>query len=313
MTSTGSVLQVWACLVFLIPGPVQAQTVTGNSSWLDSSYDYLTSTTDSLAQRFDAFFGEVDAERESADSVLRLVGESEWSEDDGTNAKLRLKGKVDLPRLSHRLSVVFGEEDDYRSDVLPPEGASDGDVGVQYRLIDLARSRLDASIGANASLDFRANLRYRFVRPVGERLRFRFTERIYLKEGDGAGSITRGDLDYRVGEKGILRFTSDMEYGEETDGTEWGSRISYLHQLNAREAIGSFAAVSGQTDPGAQANVYAVGIRYRRNVLRPWIFIEAEPAHLWRRDDEEEPRRGVWALTFRIEFREEIGNRRATR
>jgi len=299
---------VTACLLH---GNARADAVSARTSWLDSSYDYVTSRTDALAQRVDSFFGEADAERESADSVLRLVGESGWSEDDGADTRLRLKGKVDLPQLSHRLSLVFGEEDDYRSDVLPPAGDADGDIGVQYRLLDAARSRLDASFGANSSLDFHLNLRYRFMRPLGESFRVRFTERVYLKEGDGAGSITRGDLDYRISEKGLLRFTSDVEYGEETDGAEWGTRLSFLRQIDAQQAISAFAAVSGQTDPGARANVYAAGIRYRRNVLRPWIFVELEPARLWRREDEASARQGVWAATLRIELREEIGNRRA--
>ena len=311
MTRPGSIFRGGILLACCVPLAADAGGTTPAPTWLDSSYDYLTTKTDTLAERFDAFFGEADAERESADSVLRLVSEAEWSGDDGLDTKVRLRGKVDLPRLNRRLSLVIGEEDDYRSDVLPPSAASDGDVGVQYRVLDLARSRLDASIGANASLDFRANLRYRFLQPVGERLRFRLTERLYLKEGDGAGSITRGDIDYRLGDKGLLRFTSDMEYGEETDGAEWGSRLSYLRQLAPSKAVSGFVAVSGQTDPGARANVYATGIRFRRSLLRPWIFVEAEPAHLWRRDDEFSPREGVWAITLRIELREEIGNRRA--
>lgn len=306
--------RVFCGMLALLLGPfAAAQTASERPrSWLDNSYDYVTTTTDTLAQRFDAFFGEADAERESADSVLRLVNEFEWSEDDGTGAKVRLRGKVDLPRLNRRLSVVFGEENDYRNDILPPAGASDSDVGIQYRVLDFARSRIDASVGTNASLDFRSSLRYRYVRPVGERLRLRFTERLYLEEGDGAGTITRGDIDYRVNPSGILRLTADMEYGQETDGTEWGSRVSYLHQLNPKEALGYFAAVSGQTDPGASANTYALGLRYRRSIFRPWIFVEAEPAHLWRRETIDDPRRPVWAISFRIEFLEDIANRRAS-
>ncbi len=304
----------WGAIAIALCFPVAAQTPpeTREHSWIDSSYDYVTGTTDSLAQRFDSFFGEADSERESADSVLRLVSEYQWSEDDGSETRLRLRGKVDLPRLNRRVSVVFGEENDYRNDVLPPTASAEGDVGIQYRVLDYARSRLDFSIGTNASLDFRAGLRYRYVRPLGERLRLRLTERLYLKEGDGAGTISRGDIDYRLGENRLLRFTSDMEYGEETDGAEWGTRLSYLKQINPKEALSYFAAVSGQTDPSSRTEAYAIGLRYRRNVFRPWIFVEAEPAHLWRREGVDEPREPVWAISFRIEFLEELGNRRAS-
>ena len=301
------------CLFLLCPFAAAQTASQAPRSWIDNSYDYVTTTTDTLAQRFDSFFGEPDAARESADSVLRLVSEAEWTEDQGTDTKLRLRGKVDLPRLNQRLSLVFGEENDFRNDVLPRSGPDEGDVGIQYRLLDIARSRIDVSAGTNASLDFRTSVRYRYMRPVGERLRLRFTERLYLKESDGAGSITRGDVDFKLSTDSLLRFTADMEYGEETDGTEWGGRFSYLRQINQSAALGYFAAVSGQSDPGARANTYAVGLRYRRNIFRPWIFVEAEPAHLWRRETLSDPRDPVWAISFRIEFLEDIANRRASR
>jgi hypothetical protein len=47
----------------------------GDRSWVDASYEYVTNQTDTLAQQLDSFFGEADAERESADSVLRLQSE----------------------------------------------------------------------------------------------------------------------------------------------------------------------------------------------------------------------------------------------
>ena len=291
------------------PAVAQPPVPESDLTWVDTSYEYVTTRADTLAQQFDSFFGEADAERESADSVLRLLSEYDWNEQEQSDARIRLRGKVDLPQLNRRLSLVFGEENDYRSDVLPSTGEQDGDVGLQYRVLDHARSRLDLSFGTNASLDFHTSLRYRYLRPINDRLRFRFTERLYLKEGDGTGSIARGDIDYNFSTDRILRFTSDVEYGQETDGAEWGSRLSYLLKTSPRAALSYFVAVSGQTEPRQLTDAYAIGVRYRRNVLRPWIFVEVEPSHLWRRETVDDRREPAWAISFRLELLEEIRNR----
>lgn len=280
----------------------------GARNWADASYEYVTSRADSLAQRLDAFFGVPTSDQEAADSVLRLQLEYEWDEDDGSKLKPRLRGKVDLPRIDKRLSLVFSEEDDERRDVLPDLERQEGDVALQYRVREREHSRLYFSVGTNASLEFRTSLRYKYVYPISRDWRVQFTERIYYKEDDGFGTITRGDLDYSLSDDRIVRWTTDAEYGEETDGTEWGTRLSYQLRLNDKEALAYFGAVSAQTDPQF-IGAYSVGFRYRRNVFRPWIFFEIEPAHLWRREYSGASREPVWLLTFRLELLEEIQNR----
>lgn len=281
----------------------------GAQSWVDDSYEYVTSRTDRLAQRLDTFFGDPKSDLESADSVLRLLGELEEDQKDGSDSKIRLRGKVDLPRIDRRLSLVFFEEGEDRRDVAPPGEREDSDVGLQYRLSERERSRLYFSVGTNASLEFRTSLRYRYQYPLSENLLARFSERLYYKEDDGLGTITRVDLDYALTDNRILRWTADADYGEETDGAEWGTRISYFISLNDREAISPFAAISGQTDPEDYTSAYELGVRYRRNVFRPWIFFEVEPAHTWRRESAQDDRDPAWVLTLRLELLEELGNR----
>lgn len=279
--------------------------------WADASYEYLTTRADRLAQRIDSFFAEPDTERESADSVLRLMGEYEWDEDSGTDTKVRLRGKVDLPELDRRLSIVLGEDDDFRRDVGPPGERQDSSVGLQYRIAERPYSRLNFSVGTNASLEFRSALRYRYQQPIGEDLRFRLTERLYFKEDDGFGTLTRTDLDYHLGEQRIVRLTGEVDYGEETDGAEWATRLSYYLMADERKALSGFGAVSGRTDPGPFTDAYALGVRYRRSVFRPWMFVELEPSHQWRKSGPDEPREPAWVVTFRVEFLEELQNRRA--
>ena len=289
-----------------VPEPV-------DESWVDDSYEYVTSRTDSLAVWLDSFFAVPEADLESADSVLRLRTEYQWDEEDGGDAKIRLRGKVDLPRINRRLSLVFSEEDEDRDQVIPGEDHNDSDVGLQYRLSERTHSRLYLSVGTNSSLDFKSSLRYRFVYPISQDWRWQFSERLYYTQGDGFGTLSRADLDYSLSDNRIIRWTNQVDYGEETDGLEWGSKLNYRIRLSEKDALSYFAGVSGETDPYHLTKNYAVGVRYRLNLFRPWIFFEIEPSHQWRRDSTEEERYSAWVVTFRLEFLEELKNRHASR
>jgi len=295
------------------PGECEGGAAVPAETWVDDSYEYVTSRTDALAVWLDSFFGTVTSDMESADSVLRLRTDFEWDEEDGEDYKVRLRGKVDLPRLDERLSLVFSEEDEEREEVIPNSAGHDDDVGLQYRVRERQSSRLWFTVGTNASLDFKSSLRYKYVEPIGDDWRVQFSERLYFKEGDGFGTITRGDLDYLISRDRIVRWTNQAEYGEETDGVEWGTRLSYQLRLSEKDALSYFGAIAGETDPEYLTQSYALGVRYRRNFLRPWIFLEIEPSYAWRRESVEESRSSVWLLTLRLEFLEELRNRRAQR
>ena len=281
-----------------------------DDTWVDTSYEYVTSRTDALAVWLDSYFGTPTSDRESADTVLRLRNELVLDEDDGVDTGVRLRGKIDVPRLDRRLSLVFSEENEEYEEVVPDSAGRNDDVGLQFRLADRGSSRLWVSLGVNNSLDLRTSLRYKHVRALGEDWRLQFGEKLYHKQEEGFGALTRVDLDYLIATDRMVRWTNQVDYGEETAGAEWGSRLSYQIRIDSRQALSYFTSVSGQTDPDYLTRGYGVGVRYRRNVLRPWMFVEVEPAHVWRRDTLGEPREPVWMLTFRLELIEEHRNRR---
>lgn len=287
-------------------------TTPAEQNWVDSSYEYVTSRSDALAVWLDSFFGTPTSDRESADTILRLRGEVVLDEDNGVDTDLRLRGKVDLPRLSKRLSLIFSEDNEEYGEVVP-DSTGGKDVGVQLRLADRGASRFWVSMSLNGSLDLRTSLRYKYLQTFGDDWRVQFGEKFYYKQDDGFGALTRVDLDYLIGIDRMVRWTNQVDYGEETAGAEWGSLLSYQIRIDPRQALSYFASVSGQTDPDRFTTGYGFGVRYRRNVARPWIFVEVEPAHVWRRDNLEESRGSVWMLTLRLELLEERQNRHGKR
>lgn len=277
-----------------------------DQSWLDSTHRYVYGSTDNLASWIDNFFGDPQFETESAYSSLRLRFDNEWQEGEGDSHDVRLRGKVHLPRINKRLSLVFTDlegDEEVNDDLVPLEKNDDDktNVGLQYKAREEKRSRLDFGIGLRSKLKFKANARYRYQKPMGEKYLHRFTETLYFIDGDGFGSRTRYDLDRRVDENRLLRWSNNFKFAEDTNGVAWSTRYLLAQRIDDKSAITYSTWISGETRPSNLAKSFGLGVRYRRSFLRPWLFYELEPGYAWIRTDKESDREGTTLFKARIE------------
>jgi hypothetical protein len=108
-------------------------------NWLDNSHAYLTNQTQSLAGWMDGFFGDPAHDAEIAESFVRLEVIEDWNSEDGNNSKIKVRGRVQMPRLSERISLVFsGEENEAGEEEFDRE--KDDNVGFQFRAAETGRS-----------------------------------------------------------------------------------------------------------------------------------------------------------------------------
>ena len=75
--------------------------------WVDSSHRFATDRTMALTRWVDSFFGDMDGDAEIAESRLRLKITTDWDERLGTETRVSVGGKVNLPRLADRVDLVF--------------------------------------------------------------------------------------------------------------------------------------------------------------------------------------------------------------
>ncbi|MGI9286971.1 MAG: hypothetical protein ACR2P1_16420 [Pseudomonadales bacterium] len=300
--------------------------------WMDTSHEFVTTQADALAGWMDGFFGTRRANEEAARSFLRLRFQHEWDEDEGHDIKTpRLSGKVKLPLLDKRLDLVFadelGENDSVNeeADQLLDNNQPDSDIALQYTGVDSDRSRLSFTVSPNRKLKLKARMRYRYKYPFSEKYSGRFTEELLFRDGEGFSTTTRLELDDVLNENLLLRWSNRFRYGEETDGVEWNSTIGLGQRIDDKHAISYFASISGKTKPefisereanrlpgeprstnekpGWLTEAYGLGVLYRVNFFRRWLFVEIEPAVLWRRRFEREyKRKPVGVLTARLEI-----------
>ena len=280
-------------------------------NWVDSSHAYATDQVQALTEWMDSFFGDPISDFERPESLLRLEWVNSWDENQKDRTKLRLKGKLELPGLSRRLDLVFsGEETTLNNE----DSDTSGTVGLALNLKEQSRSRIDATMGVNSS-GLAPGVRYRNQGPLGNEFYYRYTQRLEWEHDDGFYSTGQVDLDQRLTDNELLRWSNRLIYGEETDGTEWRTNLSLRHRITPEGSdqpfvISYYGTIRGTSDPDI-TRAYRLGVLMRRQIYRRFLFAELEPSYAWRKKKPGIEREGGWKLTLRFEIALERDMRRA--
>jgi hypothetical protein len=296
-------------------GDLPADPSEPDENWVDESHAYATEQAQALTQWMDDYFGEPNYELEAAESFLRLDLTTDFDQDDGNNNKIRLRGKLQLPKVSRRLNLVFSDEsgDDFAAD--RDDRKLDDNVGLVYEVSESNRSRFDLTMGLNWNR-VRPGVRYRFQDRFAELYSYRLTQRVQWENDEGFYATSQAELNRAMGENTFLRWNNRAVYGEETKGTEWVTRLSLFERRQTRSrnldvGINYFGAVNGFTDPSYIRN-YRVGVLYRQQIYRKFLFLEVEPAYNYRKQNVDDKRQFAWSigLTLQIALERDLARKK---
>ena len=285
------------------PSDAPASAAQAGEGWIDESREQLSQGADSIALWVDDFFGHPREVEDQARSRILIRPQVEWDEQDGWDWKLRATGRLDLPKTSDRLSVVFsGGDGNFDDDLYDPSIASGGDsaAGVQYQIRRQKRSTAYLFAGVKSGPKLKLGARYRFLGDLNEHLYYRFSEEVFWVGGDGFTSRTRLDFNRPLSQNTLLRWANRVDHGEETNGAEWRTRLAWIRRLDKRNALRVFGFVRGDSDPEILKS-RGIGVGYRRRFLRDWLFLEIEPRYAWRKRKQEQDREGVAMVKLRFE------------
>jgi hypothetical protein len=294
--------------------------------WVDTSHEYIGTKADDLAIYLDRFFGSPIEDLESADSTVRFVTRYEWDGDDGSDLKFRLRGKVDLPRINDKLSVVFNGEDDDSNQQEQGERDRDSDdnqVGLQLNAREGERSRFDLTLSISSDLNLKPGARYRYKADLADWGRVRYTARVDYSNKNRFRQRHNIDLDYLTGERSLLRWSNKLEHGQVSEGIEWGSAVSWRYSYSVDSAIALIVGAVGKTEPDVPGFVlddpafdgvklddsslvtnYGVVIRLRNRLYKDWLYVEFEPGYTQRKRFHSDDRHGVFygRVNFEVYF-----------
>ncbi|KZX56514.1 hypothetical protein A3709_05275 [Halioglobus sp. HI00S01] len=272
------------------------------SDSLDERRANLDNRAQELAYWLDGFFGDPQYDLDKPESVVRLIAITDWDEEDGAEFKFRVRGKVQLPNVSKKLNLVFrGEESDDDEEL----ERYDDSVALEYKLNEGTRSKFDATIGYS-SRGVRPGVRYRNEGPFTRNSSYRWVQQLQYTNKDGFYTTTRIDFNRSFGENYGIRWDNRGIYGEETEGIEWRSKLSLRQRLGVDTdrptALSYFAAVNGVTQVEDFTKNYRLGVRFRRQFYKDYLFLELEPAYNWRRKEYEDNRDTVFSINIKLEM-----------
>ncbi|HWR72212.1 MAG TPA: hypothetical protein VN604_03500, partial [Nitrospirota bacterium] len=168
----------------------------------------------------------------------------------------------------------------------PDTGVSKPIIGVRADIFVWLRSlvSIDTGIKVRVPLDPFIRMRYQYMKPFGEDYLIRFSEIAMWRAVEHFRNTAQLDLERKMTAFTLIRWGNNVTYLEGTAGITWNTGISLLTQLTSKSAISYDINMWGVNHPAWTIQNYRVGSFYRRNIYRPWIFIDLAPEVTWPKD-----------------------------
>ncbi len=286
-----------------------------DNSWVDRSHSYVERDLFLFAAWFDRFFGDERMEvTGKPGSLLRWKNDFRWDEEEGFTYRTTVRAAFRLPRLKKRWRLVISGESKGDPTAVNPEDPGNpaldpsrtvrtSSTELIYDLLETSRSSLFVGAGVHLKLPPDAFVRTRFqhARPIGFLTLGRFAATAFWSAQDGFGETNQVDFERPLAPPTLLRWSNSMSITEKENGWTWGTELSLLHKLSPKSAVTFAGGASGSDRPAWIVRKHRVLARYRRNVLRKWLYLEGEPDITWPRK-EDGGRKPVWGGTLRVEI-----------
>ncbi len=287
-------------------------------SWLDWLNRTTHRTVCASSMWFDSYFGEEQTFEEYSRTGGRMSIHTFYTQRDEFDARFRFIVRVNLPNLDRRLHAFVGREarEEYLTDsenLLPPGSLPTTLDDERQLLIGLGwtpqRNNFDA-------LTFRVGVRVEwppapYVKAIfrhnvffSDATSLRWRQTVFWAQEDQLGTTTNLDLDQRLSDHVLIRWTNTGTVSGITEGVEWRTSPTLFQTISSRDALAYSAWLTGATGTPIQVEEYGLRVVYRRRVARDWLFLDVGPIVTWPRRDIEETRETSWGamIGFEMQF-----------
>lgn len=288
---------------------------TENNSWTDKQQKKVRNWTDRTAIKMNNWFGESQPDK-PANATLRVILDNSWDKHEGYEIKPRIRGKIKLPTLEKKLSVVFG--DDSLDNELDNNTAisNENPAGRTDKHYDNKQTRDD-----NSSLALRWS-------EISDRLPFETDIDLGLRSGDDlyvrlkASREWQLDNDFNFVAEQIYRYGIDSENylrtnlelthsregqpfisnqfnltyaDEQDDDLKWDNYSYRQHQFFKGNRFNYGLYTGGYYDDSKlRLNSWGPYVSWRQPFLREWFYIQGDLNYL--NNDREDKSHYVGAL-----------------
>ena len=300
--------------------------LSATDGYVDRSHAYLDRKINGLVAWFDGLFGYTAAGRDTASAENRLEWSNELRTEKGKDLAYRssLRAHVRLPKFQKMVKLVIIEENREEAVATVPSDPGTPVVNTPTKANTLRALNTELRYYA---LDSKAGYAFlsagsRFVWPLETFVRARllwrhlFADNTFIspsvtpfwQDHIGLGITPQLDFGHPFANNNIFLWTNSATVFDKRSGFLWGTEVSLSRVLSPVSAIAFSVGANGSTQVSVVAdrfnmgaNNYRVAVKYRRNIYRPWLFLEFIPETNWLRD-EDGGREFIPAFTARLEI-----------
>lgn len=275
--------------------PDQAE--TKNKTYIDYTQAKFSNSLQKRAQSIDNWFGEPNP-AQPASASLRIMMDTYWNEYDNFEIKPRIRGRIKLPTLQNKLSIVFGDDsldNEIRGNVAITNENPQGDPtkttdSRQYRSDNASlavrwsewenpwdiESDLDLGVRSGDDIYIRAKLQKDWD------LENNFSthvEQIY-RYGLDSEHYNRLNLELRHARPQDAFLTNQFSLIYTDDDRQefnWENRLFRQHQFFNENCFNYGIYLGGEIEnKSPNLDSYGPFVSWRQPVLRDWFFVQGE-------------------------------------
>lgn len=293
--------------------------ITEDQTWFDRKQKSIRNWTDRTAHRLDGWFGETNPEK-PATASLRVILDNDWNKHDGYELKPRIRGRIKLPTLENKLSVVFGDDsldNEIQGNIAITNENPDSNID---KTVDSKRIRednssialrwseaskklpfdLDADLGIRSGDDIYARLKaekdWSFANDFSLH-----AEQIYRYGIDSENYLrTNIELTHARPNQALLSNQFYLTYADEQDDDlTWDNRTYRQHHFFEGNRFNYGMYVGGYYhNDDLRMNSWGPFVSWRQPLWREWFYVQGDLNYF---NDEREDRNHYARALLRLE------------
>ena len=256
-------------------------------SFLDTPHNVISTGVEALARNIDEFFSDYKIFYETSGTYLRLRVDTIINEREKRTYQGDLKLKLRLPRTKKKLKFTLESDPNERPDEISGQGENtpiavveekDYFAGLERTLGNKEAWQFKPSIGIRLSSPLETYFKLRIKRKYEfNKWSLHLHETPYWFDSSGWGSDSYLELNRKITADDLFRASTFARWTNESDQFELSQTFTMYHTLSKRRAISYFAGVYGESDPTIYATHYLLGLTYRQNIHKDYLFFELIP------------------------------------
>ncbi|MFY2513771.1 hypothetical protein [Acinetobacter soli] len=291
---------------------------TENKTWVDRKQKQIRDWADHTSVKIDDWFGDIDPNK-PANATLRVMLDNYWDKYNGFEVKPRIRGKIKLPTLERRFSVVFGDEsldNEFENNIantniepnadnkrLDTRQTRDNNSSIALRWSDFAKKlpfETDADLGIRSGDDIYVRLKAKRAWVLRNDFSF-YAEQIY-RYGIDSKNYFRTNLELthaRPNEAFLSNQFSLTHADEQEDDWWWDNRLFRQHQFFANQRFNYGIYMGGYyNDNDLRLNSWGPFMSWRQPMWREWFYVQGDLNYL---NDHREDRSHYLSTFVRLE------------